>query len=167
MRRVLALAVTGALLLVPTAGAASPSPTPTAAVQVDQGKAVPSENLPDVYVFTGSGYLPGTPVLVSVNGLDVVQIESTALGDFTARVTLLGEGASALTAAGAGADGPRVVTAAVTRGEEQDGDRRATAGDDIPTRVYTNLLAGLAAVLFLVMLVVARQAVRRRPGAPS
>lgn len=166
MRKLLTLAVSAALLLAPAASAADPVEPPTARVQVVLGEVVPSSTLPDVYVFSGSGYIPITRVTVAVDGLDVVRIDSTGAGEFTARLTVLGDGPAVLTATGLGLDGfARVATAAVTPGQGQVRTGRGPERTgEIPTRVYTNLLAGLAVVLFLVMVVIAGQAVRRRPG---
>lgn len=169
MRRLLAVAVASGLLLAPMAKAADPSGTPITRVQIVKGSVVPSTTLRDVYVFNGSGYVPRTPVTVAVDGLNVARVESTAVGDFTARLTLVGDRAKALTAIGLGPEGAaRVVTAGVTPTHQLDGERRSPERTrDTPTRVYTNLLAGLAVVLFLVMVVIAAQAVRRRPGGPA
>lgn len=155
--------------LAPSSSAA-PAPTPSGGVEVVGGSA-DTTRLPDgaLVELRGSGFEPAALITLTVDGQARAAARSGPDGRIRFRIVLPGIGTRTLAATGpqAGGRGTRVVAVNVvlpplaTFGPS---GAAARAPDATPTRVYTDLTAGLAFVLFAVMVVVAWQALRRRPA---
>lgn len=151
-----------ALAVSPTPAIASVDPAP--AVEVVTGLVVRATGGTG-YVFSGRGFAPESSIRVAVGGQATTITRSTAAGTFRVTLELDVKRATVITAAGRDERGlARVVTAvAAPTAIVEPEPVSPGAAEDIPTRVYTNLLAGLAVVLLAVMCIVSVQALRRRP----
>lgn len=157
------LTATGALLLalaapVPTAQADS---YPPGGVEVVRGTAFAVSGAQGIKVrFTGTGFAPRSPIHVSVNGVNAGTTVGGPDGVFGVSLPAPQLGTSLLSASGLAAGGRvHVVTASIVLAPNSVAAPRRPGLD----RVYNDLAAGLAFVLLAVMVVVAGQAIRRRP----